>query len=128
MNGDKTAVLLLRENPARPEDPYKMKELRGLAEAAGYSVLPEITQRRGRDHRFQIGKGKIAEALSLQPKKLIFYNPLSPNQVFNIRSEFPAQVLDRFNLILEIFAHGLALHSVLTWVIYAAKEHLTHEN
>ena len=104
MNGDKTAVLLLRENPARPEDPYKMKELRGLAEAAGYSVLAEITQRRGRDHRFQIGKGKIAEALSLQPKKLIFYNPLSPNQVFNIRSEFPAQVLDRFNLILEIFA------------------------
>ena len=104
MNGDKTAVLLLRENPARPEDPYKMKELRGLAEAAGYSVLAEITQRRGRDHRFQIGKGKIAEALRLQPKKLIFYNPLSPNQVFNIRSEFPAQVLDRFNLILEIFA------------------------
>jgi GTP-binding protein HflX len=104
MNGDKTAVLLLRENPARAEDPYKMKELRGLAEAAGYSVLAEITQRRGRDHRFQIGKGKIAEALSLQPKKLIFYNPLSPNQVFNIRSEFPAQVLDRFNLILEIFA------------------------
>lgn len=104
MNGDKTAVLLLRENPAHAEDPFKMKELRGLAQAAGYSVLAEITQHRGRDHRFQIGKGKIAEALSFQPKKLIFYNPLSPNQVFNIRSEFPAQVLDRFNLILEIFA------------------------
>ena len=104
MNGDKTAVLLLRENPAHAEDPYKMKELRGLAQAAGYSVLAEITQHRGRDYRFQIGKGKIAEALSFQPKKLIFYNPLSPNQVFNIRSEFPAQVLDRFNLILEIFA------------------------
>jgi len=38
------------------------------------------------------------------PKKLIFYNPLSPNQVFNISGEFSLQVIDRFNLILEIFA------------------------
>ncbi|HRW31909.1 MULTISPECIES: GTPase HflX [Methanothrix] len=104
MDNDKTAVLLMRENPANPIDPYRMIELRGLANAAGYRVLQEIKQRRERDHRFQIGRGKIEEALSCHPKKLIFYNPLSPTQVFNIRSEFPAQVLDRFNLILEIFA------------------------
>ena len=42
--------------------------------------------------------------LSYNPKKLIFYNALSPSQVFNIRSEFSCQVLDRFNLILEIFS------------------------
>ncbi len=99
-----TAVLLLRENPKAASDPYKMEELRGLADAAGYKVLAEITQRRGRDHRFQVGRGKIVEALSYSPDKIIFYNPLSPGQVFNIRSEFPAQVIDRFNLILEIFA------------------------
>jgi len=104
MDEDKTAVLLMRENPARPEDPYRMRELRGLANAAGYRVLKEIRQRRERDHRFQIGRGKIEEALSCHPKKLIFYNPLSSNQIFNIRSEFPVGVLDRFNLILEIFA------------------------
>lgn len=104
MDEEKTAVLLMRENPAAPGDPYKMKELRGLANAAGYRVLEEITQSRERDHRFQIGKGKIEEAVSRHPKKLIFYNPLSPTQVFNIRSEFLVQVLDRFNLILEIFA------------------------
>ena len=104
MKEEKTAVLLLRENPVNPGDPYRMKELRGLANAAGYLVLDEIIQRRERDHRFQIGRGKIEEALSCHPKKLIFYNPLSPTQVFNIRSEFPVQVLDRFNLILEIFA------------------------
>jgi len=51
-----------------------------------------------------LGRGKIEEALSYAPKKLIFYNPLSPNQVLNIRSEFSAKVLDRFNLILEIFS------------------------
>lgn len=104
MNDDKTAVLLLRENPNKLPDPYKMEELRGLANAAGYRVLAEIYQRRGRDYRFQIGRGKIAEALSYSPKKLIFYNALSPSQVFNIRSEFSVQILDRFNLILEIFA------------------------
>jgi len=104
MNDDKTAVLLLRENPSKSPDPYKMAELRGLANAAGYRVLAEIHQRRDLDHRFQIGKGKIAEAMSHSPKKLIFYNALSPGQVFNIQSEFSAQILDRFNLILEIFA------------------------
>jgi len=104
MNEEKTAVLLMRENPISPIDPHKMKELRGLASAAGYRVLAEISQRRSRDHRFQLGRGKIEEALSYAPKKLIFYNPLSPNQVLNIRSEFSAKVLDRFNLILEIFS------------------------
>ena len=64
MNDDKTAVLLLRENPSKSPDPYKMAELRGLANAAGYRVLAEIHQRRDLDHRFQIGKGKIAEAMS----------------------------------------------------------------
>ncbi|MFB3763668.1 MAG: GTPase HflX [Methanotrichaceae archaeon] len=99
-----TAVLLLREGPNQTADPYKMEELQRLAGAAGYDVLAEIVQRRGRDHRFQVGKGKIEEALAYNPDKLIFYNPLSPIQVFNIRSEFRAQVIDRFNLILEIFA------------------------
>jgi GTP-binding protein HflX len=104
MHEGKTAVLLMRESPGRSPDQYRMEELRGLAKAAGYRVLAEITQRRGRDHRFQIGRGKIEEALGHGPDKLIFYNPLSPHQVFNIRSEFSAKVIDRFNLILEIFA------------------------
>ena len=104
MDEEKTAVLFMRENPTKSPDPYKIKELRGLAGAAGYQVLAEIFQRRGRDYRFQMGRGKIEQALSYNPKKLIFYNPLSPNQVFNIRSEFSVQVLDRFNLILEIFS------------------------
>ena len=100
----RTAVLLLREDPQQDSNPYRMEELRGLAGAAGYQVLAEIRQRRGQDHHFQIGRGKIDEALSYRPDKLIFYNPLSFTQVFNIRLEFSAEVIDRFNLILEIFA------------------------
>jgi GTP-binding protein HflX len=101
---EKTAVLLMRESPTKSPDSSRMRELRGLAEAAGYQVLAEVSQRRGRDSRYQIGRGKIEEARSYNPDKLIFYNALSPNQVFNITSEFSARVLDRFNLILEIFA------------------------
>ena len=101
---DKTAVLLIRESPGRAPDPSRMRELFGLAQAAGYRVLAEISQRRSRDHLFQIGRGKIEEAISYHPHRLIFYNPLSPGQVYNIRSQFGARVLDRFNLILEIFS------------------------
>jgi GTP-binding protein HflX len=104
MDDDKTAVLLIRESPSKSPDPHRVRELRGLAGAAGYHVLAEIVQRRERDQRFQMGRGKIEEALSYQPRKLIFYNALSPTQIFNIRSEFSAHVLDRFNLILEIFS------------------------
>lgn len=82
----------------------RMEELRGLAKAAGYDVLAEISQRRGRDSRYQIGKGKIAEAVAFRPDRLIFYNPLSPGQLFHISSEFDVPPMDRFNLILEIFA------------------------
>jgi len=101
---DKTAVLLIRESPGRAPDPSRMRELFGLAQAAGYRVLAEISQRRSRDHLFQIGRGKIEEAISYHPHRLIFYNPLSPSQVYNIRSQFGVAVLDRFNLILEIFS------------------------
>jgi GTP-binding protein HflX len=119
----KTAVLLMRENPNQAPDPYRMEELKGLADAAGYRVLAEITQRRGRDHRFQLGRGKIQEAMSYSPDKLIFYNPLSPGQVFNVRSEFSASTIDRFNLILEIFvsrASTPALVSAFSRVLFPA--------
>ena len=72
--------------------------------------MAEIFQRKDRDNRFQMGRGKIEQALSYNPKKLIFYNALSPSQVFNIRSEFSAQVQDRFNLILEIFSSRAFTH------------------
>ena len=60
---DKTAVLLVRESPGRTADPYKMTELRGLAHAAGYHVLAEISQRRGRDHLLPRWEGERLKRL-----------------------------------------------------------------
>lgn len=104
MRREKTAVLLFREDPREDLRPEEVIELRGLAEAAGYTVLGEVFQRRGRDRRFQLGRGKVVEAASLGPDKLIFNEPLSPGQIFNIGKEFEIPPMDRFNLILEIFA------------------------
>ena len=103
MNDGTPAVLLQRGDPHKASAPNSMEELRSLADAAGYRVLAEIVQKRSRDNRFQLGRGKILEALSFEPERLIFHNPLSPKQVFNI-SQFGVPVIDRFNLILEIFA------------------------
>jgi len=98
------AVLLMREDPDGQGNSEGIRELRGLAQAAGYLVVRELIQRKGRASRYQVGKGKIQEALTYQPDILIFYDSLSPPQFYNIRKEFNVPIMDRFNLILEIFA------------------------
>lgn len=52
------------------------KELKGLAEAAGYTVISSMVQRRTEDPAFNIGKGKIEELAHLvdevDAEKIIF--------------------------------------------------------
>ena len=90
------------------EDRYMLHELRELAEAAGYEVVGEVVQRRDPDPRYQIGRGKVGELKKIidqrNVKKVIFFNFLKPNQVYNLRKELGVEVIDRFELILEIFA------------------------
>jgi len=85
-----------------------LHELRALAEAAGYEVVSELTQKRAPDSRYNIGRGKVEELRELISKtgasKVIFFNLLKPNQVYNLRKELGVEVIDRYELILEIFA------------------------
>ncbi|MDI9394526.1 MAG: GTPase HflX [Euryarchaeota archaeon] len=103
-------MLVKRTNPrADPErSKHLFKELRELAKAAGYVTAGELTQTRFPDSRYQLGKGKIEELAELvrQKKagKVIFYNRLSTIQLFNISEICGCQVIDKFQLILEIFA------------------------
>lgn len=64
-------------------------------------------QNRRTDSSFCIGKGKakeIAEKIKeLHPIKVIFYNQLKPIQRYNLTKVFGTEVIDRFQLILEIF-------------------------
>lgn len=89
-------------------DPSAIDELRSLAESAGYTVIGKIEQVREPDPRYQIGYGKLKELAELVKEtgvqKIIFDNPLKPVQAYNIAKVLGVEAIDRFQLILEIFA------------------------
>lgn len=88
---------------------YSMDELEQLAENAGGNVVSRLTQKRDEvDPRTFIGKGKLHELKRLVEElditTVIFNQNLSPSQVSNIQEEIDVKVLDRMQLILDIFA------------------------
>jgi len=84
-----------------------MNELRSLAEAAGYKVVNSTEQIRRPHPQFQIGRGKAEElakmVFDLDAEKVIFGNELKPVQSYNIAKLTGVEVIDRLQLILEIF-------------------------
>lgn len=86
-----------------------LEELAGLAETAGSLVVGGLTQRRERpDSATFIGSGKVSELETLVKfhavDVIIFDNDLSPAQVRNLEQALKVKVLDRTELILDIFA------------------------
>lgn len=86
-----------------------LAELERLASTAGATVLGSISQRRlSPDAAFFIGAGKLAEiqlaCRTAQANLLIFDNDLSPVQVNNLDLALEIKVIDRTELILQIFA------------------------
>ena len=100
-------VGVLLRPPVDPERP--LDELAGLAETAGARVVGELTQRRETpDQTTYLGKGKVAELAALAAHHdadvVIFDNDLSPAQTRNLERELKLKVLDRSEVILDIFA------------------------
>ena len=88
---------------------HSMEELKSLAEAACKEVVGIIIQRAGEINKaFYIGTGKVAEAKEYAAlcgaEEVVFDNTLSPSQMRNLGKELELPVLDRTNLILDIFA------------------------
>lgn len=86
-----------------------MEELKSLAEAADKQVVGIITQRlEAVNKALYIGSGKTVEvgefAQECQAEEIIFDNALSPSQIRNLGRELELPILDRTNLILDIFA------------------------
>ncbi len=86
-----------------------LAELRTLAESAGAKVVGEVLQRRDRpDPATLIGAGKLEEiagaAASADADVLLFDHDLSPSQQRNIEKVIQRRVIDRTQLILDIFA------------------------
>ena len=104
------AVLVSVALPDRPwlsSDPCD--EIRGLATTAGAAIVGELTQKR-QDIQLAtyIGSGKVQELTGLVESAdadvVIFDNDLSPAQARNLEKTIGVKVLDRSELILDIFA------------------------
>jgi len=86
-----------------------MRELRELARTAGTEVADCVVQLRDRiDPKFVMGKGKLEEvvvrAIELDAEVLVFDRELSPAQASAIAKHTDLKVIDRTQLILDIFA------------------------
>jgi len=88
-----------------------LEELSGLAETAGIVVVGTVVQRREHpDQTTYLGKGKIAELKGMVDlhdlDMVVFDNDLSPGQTRNLERALNVKVLDRSELILDIFANN----------------------
>jgi GTP-binding protein HflX len=83
------------------------EEFEELLRSAGYEVVAILEQNREEHPRYNIGKGKLEELKKLveelKPDKVIFANKLSPSQAYNLWKELKVDVMDRWQLVLEIF-------------------------
>ena len=97
----------LPDRPWATDDPCD--EIRGLAETAGARVVGELTQKR-QDIQLgtYLGSGKVDELRELvegtEADVVCFDNDLSPAQARNLEKALGVKVLDRSEVILDIFA------------------------
>jgi GTP-binding protein HflX len=87
----------------------RLAELGELARTAGVEVVDTVAQWRDRiDPKFVIGKGKLEDvvvrAVELDAKTLIFDKNLTPAQISAIAKNSDLKIIDRSQLILDIFA------------------------
>ncbi|WP_449619462.1 GTPase HflX [Robertmurraya sp. Marseille-Q9965] len=88
---------------------YSMDELESLTETAKGKVVAKLVQKRDRVHpSTYIGKGKVEELRALEEEHeadlIIFNDELSPSQIRNLSADINARIIDRTQLILDIFA------------------------
>ena len=86
-----------------------LAELMSLAKTAGAKVLDSVVQRRKKiDPSLYLGKGKVSELAELCKDKeidvVICDDDLAPAQVSNLEKVIDTKVIDRSELILDIFA------------------------
>jgi GTP-binding protein HflX len=107
-----TAVLVGVELPSPGEDvplEYSLEELERLAETAGATVVKKFAQQlRTVTPSTLIGRGKVEEIRAsldeLKPDLIVIDEDLTPAQQRNLEGAFKTRVIDRSQLILDIFA------------------------
>jgi GTP-binding protein HflX len=103
------AILIRVETDARKDSQVSLSELRELAVSCGVEVFETVVQFRNQlDPRYMAGKGKLAllviRAMQIGANLLIFDGELTPAQVRSITDFTEMKVIDRTQVILDIFA------------------------
>lgn len=106
-----------------------LEELAFLVETAGGITIKQFTQKLQRpDVRTYVGKGKLEEILAYVTVEeidlVVFDDELTPSQLRNIERELKCLVLDRSNLILDIFAGRAQTAQAKTQVELAQSRYL----
>lgn len=109
---DKERVVLIavhKDDTDQATFEASLTELEQLVETAGGTVTAVLTQnRRSLDSKTYVGKGKLEEAVETaeeyEADLLIFNDELSPGQISTITNQTGLYIIDRTQLILDIFA------------------------
>jgi len=127
---DNRAAVLVSLDFGDPAPEDAAEELLQLARSAGIRRHAGVRGRRQRpDAKFYAGSGKVAEigaaAAALNAGWVIFNHNLSPAQERNLEAELKCRVLDRTELILEIFSQRAQTSEGKLQVELAQLEHLS---
>jgi GTP-binding protein HflX len=108
-NGKERALLVNITAASDQKSMDGLDELEELALSSGLDVVGRVNQQRKKvDSKFAIGRGKIEEltlqALAMSATLIIFDQELNPSQMSSITDQLEIKVIDRTQLILDIFA------------------------
>ncbi|PCJ89859.1 MAG: GTPase HflX [Flavobacteriales bacterium] len=125
------AILIGLINQKQPEEKVNeyLDELEFLTETAGAATLERFTQKLDVPNvKTCLGKGKLEEVRAFVKENkvdlVIFDDELSPTQLRNIEKILECKILDRNNLILDIFAKRAQTAHAKTQVELAQYEYL----
>jgi GTP-binding protein HflX len=117
--GAERAVIVAVGTGPRQALAVSAAEMKELCQTAGVAVVETVVQRRqALDHRYLIGQGKLEEivlsALQQDASVLVFDRELTPAQMRSLATTTDLKILDRTQLILDIFAqHAKSLDGKL---------------
>ena len=106
---DRALLVRVETDPAFDSE-SALGELRELAETSGVEVFDTVVQHRSQmDPKYVVGRGKLSEivirALQIGANLLIFDHELNPAQIRSLTDFTELRVIDRTQVILDIFAH-----------------------
>ncbi len=107
--GEERAILISVTSAPKRQAQASIDELKELARSSGIHVLDTIIQQRKRvDPKYLMGRGKVEEltiyAMQQGATLIVFDQELNPSQIRSITDKIEFKVIDRTQLILDIFA------------------------